>query len=189
VGILEQQVAAGARAAVDDAAREERIANREMEFSDGFVSSWAAGLTQQKGALARAILEDGGGKAWFWRVELIDAVSGEKIEGAKLIEGQYGEVWVNSGKARFIGRAKRKATMEAKGVLERIVVFRVDAVADIFARGNGLSGAASARAIVRPADSAVKYEGRAGIARDSVEGWIERARENGMKWQEIVIEE
>lgn len=192
---LEQQVAAGRRAAVSDAEREERIANCEMEFSDGHVSSWAAGLTQRKGKLAETILANGG-TAYFYRVELVDAKTGELVD-AKLIDGQYGECWALCDAAgQFTGvfitaHPARKATMERKGYLERIVIFEAEATADLWAPAGarGLAGATSVQAIVRPVDRGVKYTGRAGVNREDAEAWIEMQSGRGelYAWQEKVI--
>lgn len=192
---LEGIAAAGRRAADSDREREERIANCEMEFSDGHVSSWAAGLTQQKGKLAETILANGG-TAYFWRCELVDAETGASID-AKIIDGQYGLVWIIDGAderkyGRFItAHAKRAATMAKKGVRERIVIFEAAATADL--RGapgaKGLSGATSVRAITRPADWDVEYTGYAGANRDDAEGWIAAQSVKGeyLSWQEKVI--
>lgn len=189
---LEQMVRAGERARIDDAAREERIANCEMEFSDGFLSSWSAGLTQQKAGMAASLLENGG-KSWFWRCELIDAQTGELIN-ATLGDGAYGAVWILEGAARALygakfisAHAKRKATMERKGVLERITLFEAEGMPYIAATGKGLSGASTARAAIRPADIELKFTGRAGYTREDAETHIETLRENGYGWQEITL--
>jgi hypothetical protein len=194
---LEQMVRAGERATASDAAREERIANYEQEFSDGFVSSWAEGLTARKGQMAAALLANGG-KSYFHRVELVDAESGEKIESAKLIDGAYGPVWLMTGAAderrygKFItAHAKREATMVKKGVRERVVIFEAEATVELWSPSGarGLSGATQVTVIVRPADRSVVYTGRAGTTREDAEAWVEQQSVAGefYAWQEKVI--
>lgn len=188
---LAGMVAAGERATEASAARFEREMAYEQEISDGFLSTWAEGLTAQKGALAAEIIAQGG-TAYFWRMELIDAETGELIEGAKLIEGQYGPVWMMRGAAearygRFItAHAKREATMARKGVRERITIFSAAATADL--RGapgaKGMSGASTVRAIVRPEDTRVEYTGLAGIARAAAERWMAAGH---FGWQQMVM--
>jgi hypothetical protein len=192
---LEQAAAAGRRARQDTAEREERIANCEMEWTDGFLSTWAEGLTAAKGANAEAILENGG-KWGFWRCELIDAETGERIE-AKLIDGAYGECWLlkdaaaikrNGGRKFITAHPARKATMERKGVLERIVLFEAEARADIAGSGRGLSGAHTCRAVIKPADYELEWTGTAGSGgREGLEAHAETLRENGFGWQEMIF--
>lgn len=190
---LEQAVAAGQRALANDIEREARIANAEMEFSDGFLSSWAAGLTIRKGERAKALLADGG-EAWFYRLELADAQTGETV-AAKLIDGTYGECWaLCDGAEQFTGEfvsasPKRAATMERKGYAEKITVFRAAALVDIKGSGTGLAGATSCYVATIAADRELKYTGCLGTWED-LEAWLwERTLKGAyLGWQKIAVE-
>lgn len=181
-------IATGERAQQTQKAREERIANAEMEFSDGFVSSYCDDLAITRGREQKKI-DENGGTAFFWRCELTDAETGELI-AAKLIEGKYGTCWMllnGNGDAtgEFItAHPKREATMTRKGYRERITVFEAEAITDYRGSGSGMGSLHTVRTIIRPKER-IEYTGYAGANREDAEGWIEADFGDGyLGWQE-----
>lgn len=191
---LQSAIEAGKRASASHAEREERIANAEMEWTDGALSTWAEGLTMRKGALAEELLA-AGGEWYFWRVDLIDATTGEKID-AKLIDGQYGKCWMLSRRAEYdygtkfiTAHAKREATMVKKGVREKVTIFKAAATVYIGGSGRGLAGATSCFAGIRTADSSIEFTGTCGGGtRESAESHAGTLKRYGYGWQQIEIE-
>lgn len=168
---LAAAVRGGERARETDRDREARIANHEMEFSDGFLSSWADGLSQQKAAIARELLANGG-RCFFARYELVGCESG-KVLDAKIVDGQFGRVWLNSsieGSKFITAHTARRGTQEKKGAVERVVICEADAMV-------GYRGAdkVNVRAVTYAVDEELRRKGahRIGLTREDAEGWAE----------------
>lgn len=126
------------------AAAAERNASFERCDTDGFLSQWASGLTDELHSQQANILENGG-KSYFSGL-----YEGSRRIKAKLIEGKFGQSWLlhesetdliaRRGK-RFLPRASpsgKSRILSGLGLSERIE--KDWAWAKLEGRGKGLSG-------------------------------------------------
>jgi len=111
--------------------------------TDGFISQWASGICTREAELQAEIVRNGG-KAEFWGLYTAD---GKRV-AAKMIEGQYGLVWLlRDDAADTFGRRFVPVNIEGKSrVQKKLGLTEVKEIAPaeafITGRGHGLSGSA-----------------------------------------------
>lgn len=131
----------------DEAAKMEQ--EREESFArcdtDGFLSQWGLGLSANKLRLKATILENGG------RANFQGLYHGTTRVPAKLVEGQFGLVWLLRDDAaeqfgrRFIPHNYNSRVQRELGLSERTE--SAPATAAIVGTGRGLSGRAWVSAV------------------------------------------
>lgn len=126
--------------------RAEAAASFERCDTDGFLSQWATGISAQEHALAAEILRNGG-QYEYWGL-----YQGDRRLAAKMIDGQFGPVWLlREDEAATFGRKfipvvldKASRVQKKLGLTERREM--APSRAAIHGRGHGLSGSAWAAA-------------------------------------------
>lgn len=122
------------------AAQHEQDAEDSFDRSDtdGFLSQWASGISAQKATRNAEIAEKGG------KAEFRGLYCGDERIMAKIVEGQFGNVWLLDDAAatqigrRFIPTGEKSRVQRQFGLSERTETQAAFAV--IQGSGRGLSG-------------------------------------------------
>lgn len=127
--------------------REERIVNAEMEFSDGFVSTWANGQMDSLLNTKIAILENGG----VWGFSCLCDLEGNKIPNSKKCHGKFGTVYrveKEDGSVEWVNPNVKENTLRKKGYT--IGTEQLPAWAKLEGSGTGLAGALTVHTVIYP---------------------------------------
>ena len=134
-------------------AAEDHAAEKEASFArsdtDGFLSQWASGLNAERARMRADLMENGGTHEFLALFDL----DGNYVT-ARPVDGRFGTSWYIPGApkgARYVPYFPvRRSTLAKRGYTEGYVVR--PAMVEFTGSGRGLSGAASVRTVIAPAD-------------------------------------